>query len=121
MTDCSQCGKCCNYITLSIHEPEDDEDYDEIVWFLMHKGIKVYIAEEDDDWYVEIETPCKHQAEDGRCMIYEDRPNVCREHDPEECEHHGDGSPYKILFREPDDFISYLRLRGKEYDPKKNT
>ncbi|MFO7711212.1 MAG: YkgJ family cysteine cluster protein [Candidatus Woesearchaeota archaeon] len=118
MTKCLMCGKCCQYISIAIDEPEDHDDYDEIVWYLMHHNIRVYI-DDDEDWYVEVRTDCKALGEDGLCQMYEERPTVCREHDPEECENNGEGSPYNILFENRDDFISYLKLKGIKYVPGK--
>jgi uncharacterized protein len=117
---CKNCGYCCNYITISLDTPEDKEDYDEIVWFLLHENIKVYIDNDDsegDEWYVEIQTPCKAQDEENKCKIYRDRPDVCREYDTEECDTHGEGTPYKLAWTDKDDFIAYLKMKGIVYKP----
>lgn len=117
---CAQCGVCCSYITVSLDEPEDHEDYDEILWYLYHENIKVYIADDEDEgWYAEIKTKCKAMKDNGDCGAYEVRPTVCRDHDADECENHGEGSPYKFEFNEPEEFLSYLKLKKINYTPGK--
>ena len=115
---CKMCGTCCNYISVQLDEPEDHDDYDEICWFLMHKGTKVYL-DDDEDWFLEVAVPCKAQSQDGSCLVYENRPTVCKEHDPDQCENNGEGSAYNILFTSVEDFKAYLRIKGIRYEPGK--
>jgi Fe-S-cluster containining protein len=119
MVECRRCGVCCNYVSVQIDPPEDMIDYDEIVWYLLHNNIAVYIDHEDD-WYVEFRTPCKALGKDNNCNIYEERPYVCRDHDPENCEMSGQGLPYKKIFTEREQFIKYLKeKKNVDYDPMK--
>ncbi|MCB9362769.1 YkgJ family cysteine cluster protein [Candidatus Woesearchaeota archaeon] len=118
MIKCTDCGKCCHYITVPLDTPEDNEDYDSFVWYLLHENIQIYIDAEDEDWYMEVMTPCKKLV--GKmCSIYEHRPNICRDYDEEGCEVNGEGSPYKLLFKNAEDFIAYLRMKGITYAPNK--
>lgn len=118
---CSQCGLCCSYITVGLDTPEDHEDYDEIVWFLLHENTMVYIEEEDgeDNWYIEFKTPCKALKEDNTCGNYENRPDVCREYDPEECDRHGEEESYKACWKNKDEFIAWMRENKIKYEPGK--
>ena len=48
---------------------------DEMHWIRLH-------AVPDGDTHLEFAVPCRELAGDGRCSIYEDRPNVCRAYKP---------------------------------------
>jgi len=116
MADCKDCdGKCCNYITIQIDEPEDDIDFEELKWFLCHENILVYI-DNDDDWCVEVRTNCKNLDENNACKIYATRPIVCLEHETHECEHNEKYDDYyKRLFKTMEDIEAYKQ----EYLSKK--
>jgi len=83
---CGRCkGRCCEYYTVYLDEPEDAEDFDELRWFLAHEGCHVYIDE--GQWHLNVATRCRFLGADGRCSIYEHRPTVCRDFGrEEECE-----------------------------------
>jgi len=103
--DCTACGAlCCRYITIEIEKPTRKADVDEIRWFLAHEDVEVFI--EDGDWYVQVNTRCKHLTTDNRCAIYEDRFQVCRDHDPKECEA-SDGEVEAVIFRTTEEFDAY--------------
>lgn len=109
MADCKDCnGKCCKYIALELDEPTDRDDWDKIRWFLSHKNVIVYL-DHDDDWIIEFQTPCKYLDKNNRCKNYENRPNICKEHDPEECEFSSGESPYQILLTCIEDLDEYLK------------
>jgi Fe-S-cluster containining protein len=105
---CSTCGgKCCQYYTVLIDDPEDAEDFDELRWFLAHGSNYIYI--DDGEWHLNVEARCKFLLEDGRCKIYDHRPRVCRDfgHD-EECEF--DGSyDFERVFKTIPDIEAYAR------------
>jgi Fe-S-cluster containining protein len=110
MSPCSKCNAaCCRYITTIITEPKDSEDWDEIKWMLLHKGVMVYI-DEDGDWNVETLTNCKHLDEEtNKCMIYETRPQVCRDHGADECEIVEGEDFADVILRKPEDVDEYVK------------
>jgi len=83
---CDKCtGLCCRYFALPIETPETREDYDDIRWYLCHRGISVFV--EDGDWYINIKNKCKYLSEnDYRCRIYADRPRICRQYKTSDCD-----------------------------------
>lgn len=103
---CGNCTKCCEYVAVEIDEPETEKDFDEVRWFLLHKNVRVFV-DNDDDWYIEFLTPCEKLSEKG-CLIYEKRPEICREHSMENCEMLGEGSPYKLLFECLEDLEKWI-------------
>jgi Fe-S-cluster containining protein len=119
--DCNPCkgcpALCCKFVAVELEEPEDEEDWDEIKWMLCHENITVY-KDNDEDWVAEFETRCKMLDENDHCKIYDKRPQLCRDHDPESCVRHGDGDVYIILFEKPEDVDEYRELLKKGPVPK---
>jgi Fe-S-cluster containining protein len=76
---CHLCSAmCCRYFALQIDTPEEEQDFDSIKWYLIHHDTWVWV--DDDEWYVQVDRPCKHLQLDNRCGIYESRPQICREY-----------------------------------------
>ncbi|MBU0979600.1 MAG: YkgJ family cysteine cluster protein [Nanoarchaeota archaeon] len=112
MNLCHGCdADCCRYISVKIEAPDHEADIDEIRWFLLHEKCSVYL-DLDNDWMLEVKTPCSF-LKDSKCMMYKDRPKVCREHDAEECEINGDDKPYKVWFDNVKQFDAWLKERKK--------
>lgn len=83
---CTYCtAKCCRYFALPLDTPTTWEDFEYLRWFLFHQRAAVFL--EDGDWYLLVNTECKHLREDGLCAIYEDRPQVCRDYHTDQCEY----------------------------------
>jgi Fe-S-cluster containining protein len=109
MAKCRNCGVCCSYITTNIETPRDVEDFDHISWLLMHEDVSVYIDQDDGKWGIEVATPCRNR-ENGKCGIYDNRPKICAEHDPKDCEGSGgEGGRGDTHFSSPRDLREYLR------------
>ena len=118
---CQECGaKCCRYFCFEIDEPDTYEEFDDIRWFVLHKGISVHI-DEDGDWYISIANRCKALGRDDRCKRYEDRPLICRKYTDENCDHTSGDYGYKELFNAPEDIDRYARnaLGEKKFDKER--
>ena len=105
---CGKCaGLCCKYYTVMLDEPEDADDFDEIRWFLTHEGCYVYIDE--GEWHLNVIARCRFLHADGRCLIYEHRPDVCRDfgHD-DECEWTGEFD-FERIFRTIPELEAYAK------------
>jgi len=96
------------HVAVEFDTPLTREEYDEVVWFLLHEDVQVYIDDEDK-WYLEFKTKCTPLGEDGRCSIYGRRPQICRDYETDSCVRHGDGSPYKHYFTTVPEFESFWR------------
>lgn len=111
MTSCEDCdGDCCKYITCIVKAPKGPEDWDELKWMLLHKGVTIYV-DEDGDWNVEVMTTCKKLGKDNRCTIYDKRPDVCKDHGTHECESNEDSFEPNIHFEKPEDVDNYLKKK----------
>ena len=101
---CRFCARCCRHVSLEIDVPEDREDFDNIRWYLLHKDVSVFI--DDGKWYLEVLKDCMELTGDGRCGIYEGRPDICREYEAGECER--EGHYWDIMLRDTRDLDGYL-------------
>lgn len=104
---CAGCTICCRHIAIELDKPDTFEEFTEIIWYLMHENVVVGIDHEDE-WYIEFKTKCKALNKDNRCDIYELRPQICRDYDPEECERNGEGEVWKYCFTNREEFLKYL-------------
>ena len=93
---CDACdGKCCTYVAVELDTPRSTADFGDLVYYLHHHGVKVCVVTNGDKrrtWYLQFDGACRHLSPDGRCLIYEHRPELCREHSLEGCEFHEAGS-----------------------------
>ena len=110
---CDQCnGVCCRYVSTEIDDPDDQLEYENIRWFLLHDNVSVYI-DHDDDWIVEFQAKCSKLGEDSKCTYYDKRPQICRDHDIEDCDKFGEGEPHKVRFETVEEFEDYMKKNYK--------
>lgn len=106
MINCDECGgECCKKITFVLEDPETDDDIEDLKWYLYHETIKLYIDDEDDI-IAEVPVKCK-MLKDGKCIIYEKRPPVCRQAEISDCE--ANNEDIKVLFKIPEDIDKYFK------------
>lgn len=108
---CAGCSNCCEYLSLEIDRPSTIRDFDQILWYLLHKDVWVYIDHEND-WYVQFNTPCE-KLDQRRCGYYAQRPMVCRNYEPASCARYGEGPTEKYLFKDEKDLFRYLAAKRK--------
>lgn len=65
--DCEQCGKCCHLNVLAVLPEEVAR-------------VRAYLREHDVAPRNRGREACPLQGEDGRCMVWEARPQTCRLH-----------------------------------------
>jgi Fe-S-cluster containining protein len=105
---CDNCTICCEHVSLQIDTPETEEDYQDIIWYVMHENVFVMIDNEGD-WLIEFKTKCKALDEKGLCQIHSNRPKICREYSQDTCEMHGDGESHKFFFKNRDEVIRWVQ------------
>lgn len=121
MALCEECkGKCCRYVAVEMDTPDCLDDWDQIKWLLMHENVKVYL-DNDKEWVVEFTTPCKNLNENNKCGIYNNRPELCRNHNIDECVMNGDGKAEILLFERPEQVDDYLRKEGLDKSLPRNS
>ncbi len=118
--ECLKCGsRCCRYFCFEIDVPTDYEEFEDLRWYLCHEGVTIHVDE--GDWYISIANSCKMLGEDGRCMIYENRPLICRKYSMSNCDFTEGGYDYEHEFKSPEELDAYARkeLGEKEYEKQK--
>lgn len=115
---CSFCtnSTCCNYITQHIDTPRSMEDFDTLLWQVAHEHTQLY--KDSDGWFLLVNNRCVHLLPDGRCGIYEKRPQICREHSNDDCEFNSaaEDDDFELYFPDFDSLDKYCRKRFKSWD-----
>jgi Fe-S-cluster containining protein len=105
---CARCDAlCCKNLSMGIGKPANRSEVEDLKWQLHFDTVQVYIR--NHRWYQLIDGRCMYLSDDNRCTIYQDRPNMCRRHNPPECEFFGDF--YDVMISTPDELEAYLRKR----------
>jgi Fe-S-cluster containining protein len=114
---CNNCtGKCCRYFTVPLRTPRTAFDFDELRWFLAHGQTLIFTETEEKNgrnrtkWNLVVWTQCQYLLPDNGCMIYDTRPQVCRDYSTEGCEYDTPWS-FEQSFDSPDAIEAY----GREY------
>ena len=95
---CEHCtGVCCRYIALPIDTPKTRRDFDDMRWYVMHRGVSVFVDE--GDWYIQFTSPCENLLPDNRCAVYDRRPAICREYKAGDCDYEGGDYHYEVHLR----------------------
>ncbi len=109
---CGSCCACCKYVNVPLETPKTEEDFDHILWYILHENVTVWI-DTTNKWWVEFNTPC-NALKKGRCDRYQRRPLLCREYSQKTCEKN---SPSEVahLFDTQESLLSYLRKNKKPF------
>jgi hypothetical protein len=94
------------------------EDFDLLLWQVSHRETQVYVDE--DGWFLLVNNRCMHLQDGGRCGIYDNRPQVCREHDNDDCEFEGPctADDFVMFFPTYDSLLTHCRQRFKNWDKR---
>jgi uncharacterized protein len=114
---CDGCDHCCRYIAVQIDTPRTKKNFEDIRWYVLHRGVSVWV-DWDGAWMLQFETTCNWLV-DGRCSHYSLRPDLCREYDPAECERYSPTAAEKILFRNEHDLDAYLAKREARLEKRR--
>jgi Fe-S-cluster containining protein len=118
---CSFCrGKtCCTYLTQHIETPRSREDFDLMLWQISHHNVQFF--KDEDGWFLLVNNPCRHLLPDGRCGIYAQRPQICREYSNDDCEFDGPcgKDDYELFFPDYESLLAYCRKRFKNWDARR--
>ena len=116
----NKCGfcrgsKCCVYVTQQIDTPKTKYAFEALAWQVLHKGVEVY-KDSDKTWYLLFATACEQLLPDGRCGIYETRPQVCRDYSNDWCEYDEPAEKHWLLhFPDYESLNRYCRRRFKSW------
>ncbi len=116
----NKCGfctnsKCCTYLTQQIPTPRSKQDFDHMLWQISHQNVQVY--KDEDGWFLLVNNKCLQLQPDGRCGIYETRPQVCREYSNDYCEFDSSAEEgFELFFDGYAALLKYCRKRFKGWD-----
>ena len=116
---CGLCegSKCCVYITQAIDTPRTMDEFDTLLWQMAHKGIQAY--KDEDGWFLLVLSQCGFLQQDGRCGIYETRPQMCREYSNDFCEYDEPAEDgFELFFENYEALLKYCRKRFKKWDKR---
>ena len=117
---CSFCKDsiCCSYVTHQIDRPKSKKDFDYLLWQVSHENVGVY--KDDDGWYLMMFARCSHLLPGGGCGIYDDRPQICRDHTNDYCEFDSPAEEgFEHYFYDYDSLLKYCKKRFKNWGGKK--
>jgi Fe-S-cluster containining protein len=114
---CGFCNgaKCCTYFTQKVETPRSKYDFEHLLWQISHANTQVY--QDEDGWYLMFRSICTHLQNDGRCGIYDTRPEICRAYDNDYCEY--DEPPeknFKRFFADYDALHTYCKKRFRKWE-----
>ena len=108
LKECTECGKCCTYVSVGINPPNSVSNATDMLWYLYHQNVSLY-RDGDGEWSVVFETRCRNLRSDLLCAIYDSRPEICRDFDNTTCEvNDPEGG---LAIETPEAFVEYLRAR----------
>ena len=111
--NCGRCPAiCCNYVSTEIDPPATARDYDQLRWYLMHPGVRIYVEDSTGGWFIQFMSRCRFLQPDNLCGIYETRPQICRDLKPTECEF-ALGPGDRHLFANLEEFDRWLAERDR--------
>lgn len=116
---CSLCVQslCCTYITHQIDRPKSMEDFDYLIWQVSHDNVALF--KDEDGWFLSIAGRCAHLMPGGLCGIYENRPQICRNHSNDCCEFDGPAEDdFDLYFNTFAALDSYCRKKFKNWDKR---
>ena len=112
MSPCRKCeAECCRHIALQIDTPREKEDFECIRWYLTHKKASVFV--EKHKWFLEVFNECEFISDDHKCLIYDKRPQVCRDYEAKDCVFWAEGDSHDYYFHDLKAFDDYLLKRFK--------
>ena len=107
---CRSCPAiCCKNLALAIGKPANRKEVDDLKWQLHFTHVKIYIRHHH--WYQWIKSVCRYLSKDNKCTIYERRPDICRKHNPPDCEKFG--KFYDVMLSTPEELEEYLENKKK--------
>ncbi len=117
---CSFCtgSICCTYVTHHIDTPRSKADFLQLLWQVSHENVKLY--KDDEGWVLLIDGKCQHLQPNGDCGIYDERPDICREHDNDYCEFDAPSEEgFDLYFQNYEELLAYCKKRFKTWGQKK--
>ena len=116
--NCARCtALCCQYVSTEIDPPTTRVDFDNVRWYLMHPGVRVFV-EEGGRWFLQFMSRCENLGADNLCRIYDRRPQICRDLQPTSCEF-ALGPGDQQYFTRPEEFERWQAERTRRQQARR--
>jgi len=105
---------CCTYVTEELLTPRSKSDFNHLLWQVSHDNVEIY--KDEDSWTLMFKTMCSNLEIDGRCGIYDIRPDICKEYTNDYCEY--DEPPensWQLHFTCHSELYKYVQKRFKKW------
>jgi Fe-S-cluster containining protein len=110
-SECEKCpALCCKDLSIRILRPRTKAEIEDLKWQLQFDTVRIYIR--NGRWYQLVKGRCMYLGDDNRCTIYAERPEMCRKHNPPDCEFFG--RFYDVMIETPGDLEAYLARPRKK-------
>jgi len=116
---CNHCVQsiCCTYITHQIDTPRSMQDFDYLIWQVSHDNVALF--KDEDGWFLSVSGRCAHLQPNGMCGIYDNRPQICREHSNDCCEFDGPAEEdFELYFNNFEVLNKYCKKKFKKWDKR---
>jgi len=107
---CKGCpARCCHTLLIPFKRPRTRSEIDYYKWHVQYDTVRIAIR--SHRWYLAVEGRCMYLDEKNLCTIYDRRPEICRKHNPPDCERYGRW--YDVIIETPEELESYLSTRKR--------
>ncbi len=102
---CLDCeATCCRDLAVMITRPRTRDEIDALKWQLHFDTVRVFIR--NRRWHVLTKGKCIFLSPENLCTNYEERSEICRDHQPPDCERYGEF--YEVLIETPEELETHL-------------
>ena len=108
---CDDCpAKCCYKLLVPFNKPRTRADLDYYKWHLHYDTVAIVVRARR--WYLAVEGRCIYLDDKELCTIYDRRPEICRDHNPPDCEHFGKW--YDQIYATPEELEKYFEREKRK-------
>ena len=107
---CKGCpALCCHTLLIPFKRPRTRSEIDYYKWHVQYDTVRIAIRARR--WYLVVEGRCIYLDGKNLCTIYDRRPEICRKHNPPDCERYGRW--YDVMIETPEELEAHLTGRKR--------
>ena len=102
---CEKCeATCCRNLGFQITKPRTVSEIEKVRWYLHFDTVRIYTRHYR--WHLLIEGKCRYLSKKNLCTIYDQRPQICRDHKSDSCELTGQW--YDEMISSPEELDAFI-------------
>lgn len=78
---CINCNECCRWMSFTLNPPNAVAEGELAHYYTLHGCKIVRVVGQQRMFVVMVPCICRQLGDDGRCAVYEERPDLCRNYD----------------------------------------